>query len=143
MELTSAVVVADGAPPELASDADWEPFPDVFSGDELVLSVDCPLLRDWDPPLDAPARQIRLDVAAEAPPRESMVDWASDWSSPVEVMDRTVQLSEFARQLRLTPDDHRIVLPLLSVPESERFEAPFRDCPVDDPAAADGETLQE
>lgn len=147
MKLTSAVVVPEGPSAELASDENLEPLPSAFSaavsGGELVLSVDCRSLREWNPLPDALAREIHLDVAAEAPPRESEVDWESDWSSPVEVMDRTVQLSEFIRQLRLTPDDYRIVLPPLSVQEKGRFEVPFRVCPVENPVAAGEETLQE
>ena len=148
MKLTSAVVIPEGPPAELASDEHLEPLPGAFSaavsGDELVLSVDCRSLREWSPLPDALPRGIHLEVAAETPTRESEVeDWESDWSSPVEVMDRTVQLSEFIKQLRLTPDGYRIVLPPLSVQEKGRFEFPFRDCPVEDPVAAGGETLQE
>lgn len=133
MELSWAAVVQEKAPTDLAPDQVWEPLPfsAAVSGDELVVTVDCGALRDWDwwAPVDTPAREVRLDVAAKAPPSESSEAWES-WSSTLEEMGRTVQLTYFVERLRLTPDDYRIVLPPLTVPARGRFQVEELKCPV-------------
>ena len=147
MRLISAAAAQEPAPAGLDPDQVWEPLPDdvfsaVVSGDEVEVVVDCAALRAWRPPAAEVPRKVRVEVAAAAPESEATGAW-EEWSSIVEQMGRTVQLTAFVDRLRLAPDDYRIVLPPLRVPASERFEVAEQAFPPSAQGAEAGETLDE
>lgn len=144
MQLTSAAAYQESAPADLAPDQAREPLPDVVSaavsGDQVELTVDCAAL--WKPPVDAAARQVRIEAAASMLADETAGAW-EEWSSVVEEMGSTVQLTAFVDRLRLAPDDYRIVLPTLRVPAQRRLEIAELACPAGEQEAEAGEMLDE
>ena len=146
MDLTAASVIQGTVPPDLEPDQLWEPLPDVFSvgaaGGQLEVTVDCSALFSWQPRPESSPREIRFDVVAKTPPSEESDSWEG-WSSTLEEMGRTVQLTYFVDRLRLVPDDYRVILPTFTIPERRRYEVETRSCPVEEKEAGVAEAPAE